>query len=107
MPGGLWGMAGAISIVLSVLGGWFLLATILISLIIGTAYSSPPTRLKRFPFWASICILTVRGAVVNVGLFWHYSSQLGLPLNIPGKIWGLNGVYCAVQHCDRDFQGHP
>jgi homogentisate phytyltransferase/homogentisate geranylgeranyltransferase len=83
------GMAGAISMVLSGLGGWFLLTTILTSLIIGTAYSSPPTRLKRFPFWASICILTVRGAVVNVGLFWHYSNQLGLPLTIPGKIWGL------------------
>ncbi len=83
------GMAGAISVLLSMLGSWFLLATILTSLMIGTAYSSPPTRLKRFPFWASICILTVRGAVVNVGLFWHYSSQLGLSLTIPGKLWGL------------------
>ena len=83
------GLAGAISILLSILGGWFLLVTVLTSLMIGTAYSSPPTRLKRFPFWASICILTVRGAIVNIGLFWHYSSQLGLSLTIPGKIWGL------------------
>lgn len=83
------GFAGGLSIILSALGGWFLLATVLVSLIIGTAYSAPPLRLKRFPFWASACILTVRGGVVNLGLFLHYSDQLGLPLIIPGKVWVL------------------
>ena len=87
-----WGIvlsAGALSVFLAVLGGWWLLATVLLSLIIGTAYSVPPIRLKRFPFWASTCILTVRGAVVNLGLFLHYRGQLGLPLGIPGKMWAL------------------
>ena len=81
--------AGALSVFLAVLGGWWLLATVLLSLIIGTAYSMPPIRLKRFPFWASTCILTVRGAVVNLGLFLHYREPLGLPLGIPGKMWAL------------------
>jgi len=83
------GFAGGLSVILSALGGWFLLATVLLSLMIGTAYSVPPLRLKRFAFWASACILTVRGAVVNLGLFLHYSDQLGLPLQIPGKLWVL------------------
>ncbi|MEO0986759.1 MAG: homogentisate phytyltransferase [Cyanobacteria bacterium J06639_14] len=83
------GFAGGLSVVLSALGSWFLFATILISLMIGTAYSAPPLRLKRFPFWASACILIVRGAVVNLGLFLHYSNQLGLPLAIPNKVWVL------------------
>ena len=87
-----WGivlLAGALSVFLAVLGGWWLLATVLLSLMIGTAYSMPPIRLKRFPFWASTCILTVRGAVVNLGLFFHYRGQLELPLGIPGKMWAL------------------
>lgn len=81
------GFAGGLSLVLAALGSWFLLATVLTSLVIGTAYSAPPMRLKRFPFWASACILTVRGAIVNLGLFLHYSDQLGLPPVIPGKVW--------------------
>jgi homogentisate phytyltransferase/homogentisate geranylgeranyltransferase len=60
-----------------------------LSLAIGTAYSLPPFRLKRFPFWASFCILAVRGMVVNLGLFLHFSDRLGLPLTLPGQIWAL------------------
>jgi homogentisate phytyltransferase/homogentisate geranylgeranyltransferase len=60
-----------------------------LSLAIGTAYSLPPLRLKRFPFWASFCILAVRGAVVNLGLFLHFSDRLGQPLTIPGRVWAL------------------
>jgi homogentisate phytyltransferase / homogentisate geranylgeranyltransferase len=56
--------------------GWWLLATVAISLSIGTAYSLPPFRLKRFPFWAAFCILTVRGVIVNLGLFLHFSKVL-------------------------------
>ena len=45
--------------------------TLAASTIIGTAYSVKPVRLKRFPLFAALCILTVRGAVVNVGFFAH------------------------------------
>lgn len=87
-----WGiitLAGSIGILLAAFSSWFLLTTVLLSLMIGTIYSVPPIRLKRFPFWASACILTVRGAVVNLGLFLHYGNQLGLPLQIPGRMWAL------------------
>ncbi|MBE7380398.1 MAG: homogentisate phytyltransferase [Leptolyngbya sp. SIO1E4] len=101
------GFAGGLSVVLSALGGWFLLTTVLVSLLIGTAYSVPPLRLKRFPFWASACILTVRGAVVNVGLFLHYSDQLGLPLSIPGKIWTLTGFIVVFSIVIAIFKDIP
>ncbi|MGA7934870.1 MAG: UbiA family prenyltransferase, partial [Kovacikia sp.] len=52
---------GILAILLAIAEGPFLLATVGLSLIIGTAYSLPPIRLKRFPFPASLCILTVRG----------------------------------------------
>ncbi|WP_017298332.1 homogentisate phytyltransferase [Nodosilinea nodulosa] len=78
---------GAIAIALA--SGPWLLATVGLSLGIGTAYSLPPLRLKRFPFWASVCILAVRGAIVNVGLFLHVSHRLGMPFAVPGRVWAL------------------
>jgi homogentisate phytyltransferase/homogentisate geranylgeranyltransferase len=84
-------IAGLAALGFAALGGGWLLATVGLSLVIGTAYSLPPVRLKRFPFWASFCILAVRGAVVNLGLFLHYRQQLGSPLVIPPHVWVLTG----------------
>ncbi|MEO1401381.1 MAG: UbiA family prenyltransferase, partial [Cyanobacteria bacterium J06635_1] len=67
----------------------YLITTIWLSLAIGTAYSLPPIRLKRFPFWASFCILAVRGAVVNLGVFLHASGQLAIQQTIPARVWAL------------------
>lgn len=58
------------------LGSIWLLATVGVSLALGTAYSLPPIRLKRFPFWAAFCILTVRGIIINLGLFLHFDRVL-------------------------------
>jgi homogentisate phytyltransferase/homogentisate geranylgeranyltransferase len=44
---------------------------LLYSAILGTLYSLPPVRLKRFPFLAAFCIVAVRGAVINAGFFAH------------------------------------
>ncbi|MDJ0555547.1 MAG: homogentisate phytyltransferase [Microcoleaceae cyanobacterium MO_207.B10] len=62
-------IAGILALSLALIGGPFVLGTVGISLAIGTAYSLPPIRLKRFPFWAALCIFTVRGVIVNIGLF--------------------------------------
>ena len=70
--GGVFGGAGA----LGALGGRGLAtaplrATLVGSVALGTAYSLPPLRLKRFPALAALCILCVRGALVNLGFFAH------------------------------------
>ena len=44
---------------------------LILSALIGTAYSLPPVRLKRFALLASVCVLCVRGAVINIGFFAH------------------------------------
>lgn len=83
------GVTGILALLLAGILGQILLGMVGISLAIGTAYSLPPIRLKRFPFWAAICIFSVRGAIVNLGLFWHFSwtfSQIG---QIPAEVWGL------------------
>lgn len=43
--------------------------TLVLSALVGTIYSLPPFRLKRFPFFAAVCILIVRGLFVNVGFY--------------------------------------
>lgn len=87
LPQGRWivSVAGMLAIALAATGGTWLLATVGISLAIGTAYSLPPIRLKRFPFWASVCIFSVRGVIVNLGLFLHFHQ--GFP--VISSVWLL------------------
>lgn len=80
------GAMGISAIAIATLAGQYLLATIIISLIIGTAYSLPPIRLKQFPLWAAFCILTVRGVVVNLGLWLHFSHKF---TNMSGQDYTL------------------
>jgi len=46
------------------------------SMILGTLYSLPPFRLKRHPILAAICIVSVRGAIINAGFFAHAKSAV-------------------------------
>ena len=83
-------LTGGVAIALSLISqNIYLILTVCLSLLIGTAYSLPPIRLKRFPFWASVCILTVRGAIVNLGLYLYFSTQLGLGSVVPARVWAL------------------
>ncbi len=83
------GISGFLAVLRAGLSGYWLLATVTISLIIGTAYSLPPIRLKRFPFFAAFCILTVRGIVVNLGLFLHFSDKLDGKESLNPYVWTL------------------
>ncbi|MGB3767165.1 MAG: homogentisate phytyltransferase [Phormidesmis sp.] len=83
-------LMGGVAIALSLISqNIYLILTVCLSLLIGTAYSLPPIRLKRFPFWASVCILVVRGAIVNLGLYLYFSTQLGLGSVVPARVWAL------------------
>ncbi|KAL7581619.1 hypothetical protein ACA910_022173 [Epithemia clementina (nom. ined.)] len=42
--------------------------------ILGTLYSLPPIRLKRFPVLAAFCIVAVRGAIINASFFAHSAA---------------------------------
>lgn len=81
---------GILALLLAGLLGSWLFLMVSISLAIGTAYSLPPIRLKRFPFWAALCIFSVRGAIVNLGLFLHFSQRFsGTVLFPPAPVWAL------------------
>ena len=67
-----------ISLAIAMYFGKYLLITVILSLVLGTLYSMPPVRLKRFPFWAAICIIGVRGLIVNLLLFLHFNYELNV-----------------------------
>ncbi|MEO0946656.1 MAG: homogentisate phytyltransferase [Cyanobacteria bacterium J06641_5] len=81
--------AGIAALELAAIGGPWLLATVAVSLAIGTAYSLPPIRLKRFPFFAAFCILSVRGAIVNLGLFAHFEQIWTGAAALSATVWAL------------------
>jgi homogentisate phytyltransferase / homogentisate geranylgeranyltransferase len=83
-------VTGILALLLAGLLGPWLFLMVSTSLAIGTAYSLPPVRLKRFPFWAALCIFSVRGAIVNLGLCLHFSNRLsGNVLVPPASVWVL------------------
>jgi homogentisate phytyltransferase/homogentisate geranylgeranyltransferase len=68
---------GVLAAGLAVTQGWVEVAAVAAALAIGTAYSSPPLRLKRFPAAAAASISVVRACVVNVGVYLHFADSLG------------------------------
>ena len=82
-------VTGIIALLIAVFSGVWLFATVAVSILIGTAYSTPPIRLKQFPFWAAFCILTVRGVIVNIGLFLHYGNKLNGQEALNPYVWTL------------------
>lgn len=83
------GVTGILAIGLAASLGSWLVATVLTSLAIGSAYSVPPIRFKQFPLLAAICILTVRGCIINLGIFSHFNSVLSGTDILPSSIWIL------------------
>lgn len=88
-----------ISLTIAYYLGSYLLITVLLSLVLGTAYSLRPFRLKRFYFWAAFCIIAVRGLIVNLLLFLHFHSLINASHEITPIIYLLTAtifVYSIV-----------
>jgi homogentisate phytyltransferase / homogentisate geranylgeranyltransferase len=69
--------SGAAATALAFTQGWVELVAVVAAMAIGTAYSSAPLRLKRFPALAAASIAIVRAVVVNVGVYEHFAASLG------------------------------
>ncbi len=100
---GIVALLGLSAIAIAASQSGYLLGMVGSSLAIGTAYSLPPIRLKRFPFWASLCIFTVRGAIVNLGLFLHFNA--GFP--IPARVWALTAFILVFTFAIAIFKDVP
>ncbi|OKH25897.1 homogentisate phytyltransferase [Chroogloeocystis siderophila] len=100
-------VTGGLALLLAWVLGPYLFGMVAISLAIGTAYSLPPIRLKRFPFWAALCIFSVRGAIVNLGLFLHFSWVLQGNRSIPPAIWVLTAFILVFTLAIAIFKDIP
>ena len=67
----------------------FFPAMVLGSILLGTAYSVEPIRLKRFHFWAAFCIIVVRGLIINLLGYLHFAYQLSGEVARPQVPWTL------------------
>jgi homogentisate phytyltransferase / homogentisate geranylgeranyltransferase len=90
---GVVGASAGLAVVLAVSQGTVETVAVLAGLVVGTAYSTPPLRLKRYPLAASLCISGVRSVVVNLGVYAHFSLALGDgTVAIPAPVWALTVV---------------
>lgn len=63
--------------------------------ILGTLYSLPPFRLKRFPVLAAFCIVAVRGAIINASFFAHSAAAAYGSVTASTFAWSSSSIlYC-------------
>lgn len=83
--------AALLGLALAWLSGPVMLATLGVIALIGTAYSLPAVRLKRFPVWAALSIAVARGLLANLGVALHFHLSFGSP--IPTTALAVLGVF--------------
>jgi homogentisate phytyltransferase/homogentisate geranylgeranyltransferase len=82
-------VAAVVPLALAITQGVLETAAVAAALVVGGAYSLPPIRLKRYPIAAALCISGVRSAVVNLGMYGHFSLAFGGALTIAPSVWAL------------------
>ncbi len=88
---------GVLALITSFFYPPWLTETVIFSMMIGTAYSLPPLRLKRYHFWAAFSIIVVRGVFVNLFLYLLFRTEM-VPSGdgrVQGSVWLLTGVILA------------
>ncbi|MCF2970239.1 homogentisate phytyltransferase [Synechococcus sp. Nb3U1] len=108
---GIVSVCGVGSVLLAAMGIPYLVLTVLLSNGIGTAYSLPPFRLKRFPLAASACIYCVRGLIVNLGLYSYFQQllqarvELSAPIVLLTGFMSIFGLVIALYKDIPDMEG--
>jgi homogentisate phytyltransferase/homogentisate geranylgeranyltransferase len=101
-----WGCAGA-AVVIGLASGPFALAAFLIGICVGTAYSLPPLRLKRYALWAAVSIAGVRAFAVNLLLFAHFLTTVGVAAHVPPVVVALTTIVLALSLVIAWFKDIP
>jgi homogentisate phytyltransferase/homogentisate geranylgeranyltransferase len=89
----------ALSLLLGVLSGSPpLLATLLLSLVLGILYSMelPFMRWKRSPWLAALCILAVRAVMVQLGFFLHMQHAVGVTGFVVTRPLGFTMIFMLL-----------
>lgn len=102
---------GVLALLVAGLQGGYLFAAIATVFVIGTCYSLPPVRLKRFPLFAAASIVLARAVVANIGVYLTYSTALSGTPQLPGYVLLLVGfmfgfaIVIAVMKDIPDVEG--
>jgi homogentisate phytyltransferase/homogentisate geranylgeranyltransferase len=88
-----------ISILLSFISDFYLFLTVFLSIVIGTFYSIKPFRFKKVPILASISILSVRGLIVNIGIFIAFRNLFSYPNELNNQIIFLTIFISILSIC--------
>eukprot|EP01041_Mallomonas_annulata_P011552 gene11553-24164_t len=112
-------MSLLISSVMGYSAAWPLQSALFGTAFLGTIYSLPPFRLKRFPILAALCILVVRGSLINLGFFFqakgallgkHFPSMLAAIKAFPESLlltsfFAVFGLIIAIMKDVPDIEG--
>jgi homogentisate phytyltransferase/homogentisate geranylgeranyltransferase len=101
-----WGCA-LTAVAIGVVTGPFALAAFLIGIVVGTAYSLPPLRLKRSAMWAALSIAGVRAFAVNLLLFAHFLTVVGAEPDVPPVLVALTTIVLALSLVIAWFKDIP
>lgn len=94
--GRLVGGALAVTVAVGAMGSVWLLTAVVVAAALGTAYSLPPVRLKRYHALAAGCIVAVRGLVVNLLIFAHFAAAPGTGLPLPAPVLALTSTMVVI-----------
>lgn len=105
-------LAEAVTLAFPPPGLGFLQLALLSSVLLGTVYSAPPFRLKRFPFLAAFSIIVVRGVVVNMGFYAYIVQAMEIGGLVPpwrsslaAAFFGVFGLVIALMKDVPDVLG--
>ncbi len=97
----------AICLIGSFYVSFFLFLVSIIILFIGWAYSVPPLKLRKHHLPAALCIVAVRGIIVNIGLYLAFSLKINNSWAIPFEIWLLTGFVMVFSLAIAWFKDLP
>ncbi|MEE8601023.1 homogentisate phytyltransferase [Euzebya tangerina] len=89
-------VSGLVAVGAAALAGPWLLAAVVIGLVVGTAYSVKPFRLKQNHLAAAAAITSVRALAVNLLVYAHFHGLVAGEVAIPRYIWALTGMVLGL-----------
>jgi homogentisate phytyltransferase / homogentisate geranylgeranyltransferase len=101
------GLSAATALVAAAVAGPWLLAAVVIGLLVGSAYSLPPLRLKRFHVAAAASITSVRALAVNLLVYAHFHQLVAGRAAVPQHVWALTGMVLGLTIAIAWFKDIP
>lgn len=100
-------VSGAVALLAAGVAGPYLFAAVVVGLLVGTAYSVPPLRLKRFHVAAAASITSVRALAVNLLVYAHFRQLVDGSGAVPRHVLALTGMVLGLTIAIAWFKDIP